>query len=326
MTRDRRFDLLVAGELNPDIIAVGPSAAPVFGQAETIVDAIRLEIGSSSAIVACGAARLGLRTAFVGVVGDDPFGRFMLGALDARDIDVSACRVDPSVPTGATVVLSRGADRAILTAIGTIDRLRVEDIPSELVVASRHLHVGSTYLQPDLAAGLPGLFAEARAGGTSTSFDCNWDPSGRWNGGIDELLRSADIFLPNLEEARRITGRTASPAAAAELVRRAVEGREPGRAFTLAIKLGAAGAMAMRGSWEYEVAEAAGLPVDVVDSTGAGDSFDAGFLHGFIEGWPLRATLDLAVACGSLSVTGIGGTAAQPTLAAARAALAAAGR
>jgi sugar/nucleoside kinase (ribokinase family) len=326
MTRDRRFDLLVAGELNPDIIAVGPTATPVFGQAETIVDAIRLEIGSSSAIVACGAARLGLRTAFVGVVGDDPFGRFMLGALDARGIDVSACRVDPTMPTGATVILSRGADRAMLTAIGTIDRLRVDDIPAELVAASRHLHVGSTYLQPDLAASLPRLFAAAWAAGTSTSFDCNWDPAGRWDGGIDELLRAADVFLPNLEEARRITGRTALPSAAAELVRRAVDGREPGRPFTLVIKLGAGGAMAMQGSWEHEVAEAAGLPVDVLDSTGAGDSFDAGFLHGFIEGWPLRAALDLAVACGSLSVTGIGGTAAQPTLSAARAALAAAGR
>ena len=324
MTRDRRFDLLVAGELNPDIIAVGPTVAPVFGQAETIVDAIRLEIGSSSAIVACGAARLGLRTAFVGVVGDDPFGRFMLDALSARGIDVSACRVDPTVPTGATVVLSRGADRAILTAIGAIDRLRVADIPNELVAAARHLHVGSTYLQPDLAAALPGLFAEARTAGTTTSFDCNWDPSEQWNGGIDELLRAADVFLPNLEEARRITGRTASPAAAAELVRRAAQGREPGRPFTLAIKQGASGAMALRGGWEYEVADAAGLPVEVVDSTGAGDSFDAGFLRGYIEGWPLPATLELAVACGSLSVSGIGGTAAQPTLDAARAALAAA--
>jgi len=250
----------------------------------------------------------------------------MLDALDARGIDVSACRVDPTVPTGATVVLSRGADRAMLTAIGTIDRLRGADIPADLVAASCHLHVGSTYLQPELAASLPGLFRAARAGGTSTSFDCNWDPAGRWDGGIDALLRTADVFLPNLEEARRITGRTALPSAAAELVRRALDGREAGRPFTLAIKLGPGGAMALQGTWEHEVAEVPGLPVDVVDSTGAGDSFDAGFLHGFIGGWPLKATLDLAVACGSLSVTGIGGTAAQPTLSAARAALAAAGR
>lgn len=326
MTGGRRFDLLVAGELNPDIIVAGPNVTPVFGQAETVVDAIRLEIGSSSAIVACGAARLGLRTAFVGVVGDDAFGRFMLGALGERGIDTAACRVDPSVPTGATAVLSRGSDRAILTAIGAIDRLRVADIPAELVADSHHLHVGSTYLQPDLAAELPDLFATAWAAGTTSSFDCNWDPSERWNGGIDALLRAVDVFLPNLEEALRITGMATSSAAAAELVRRASGDRKPDRPFTLAVKHGAAGAVAVGGTGGHESAQAAGLPVMVVDSTGAGDSFDAGFLHGYIEGRSLQAALDLAVACGSLSVTGIGGTAAQPTLEAARAALAAAGR
>jgi sugar/nucleoside kinase (ribokinase family) len=328
-TRWNPFDLLVAGELNPDILVVDPVARPAFAQVEvveTMVEAIRMEVGSSSAITACGAARLGLRTAFVGVVGDDPFGRFMLEALDGAGIDVSGCRIDPTVPTGATVILAHGVARANMTALGAIDRLRADDIPRELLAASRHLHVGSTYLQPALVADLPELFAEARSLGLSTSFDCNWDSTDTWSSGIDELLREADLFLPNLEEARRITGRTAAPAAAGELIRRATDGREPGRPFTLAVKHGAGGAVAMRGSWQYEVAEAAVLPVEVVDTTGAGDSFDAGFLYGTLAGWPLRDTLHLAIACGSLSVGGIGGTAAQPTLETARGALAAAGR
>lgn len=230
------------------------------------------------------------------------------------------------MPTGATVVLSRGPDRAILTATGAIDRLLVADVPREILTAARHLHVGSTYLQPALAAGLPDLFGEAHAAGLTTSFDCNWDPSGSWDGRIDRLMRSADLFLPNLEEARRISGRTPYTSAASELVRRATDGREPGRAFTLAVKQGVAGGMAMRGTWEYEVAEAVPLPVEVVETTGAGDAFDAGFLAGWLAGWPLRETLDLAVACGSLSVTAVGGTAGQPDMATARAALVAAGR
>lgn len=326
MSPDRRFDLLVAGELNPDVLVVDPGLEPVFGQIETIVETIRMEIGSSSAIAACGAARLGLRVAFVGVVGEDPFGRFALDALDQAGIDVSGCRIDPTVPTGATVILSRGADRAILTAVGAMDRLRGDDIPRELLAAARHLHVGSTYLQPALAADLPELFDEARTLGLTTSFDCNWDPTGSWDTGIDAILRTADLFMPNLEEARRITAKIAAPAAAGELLRRAGVGREPGRPFTLAVKNGASGATAMRGAWEYEVTEATVLPVEVVDSTGAGDSFDAGFLYGTLAGWPLRDALELAVACGSLSVTGIGGTAAQPTLDEARAAMAVAGR
>ena len=104
--------------------------SPCYGQVETIVEAIRLEIGSSSAIAACGAARLGLRTAFVGVVGDDAFGRFLLDALDGAGIDVSGCRIDPALPTGASVILTRGADRATMTAIGTIDRLRATTSPA----------------------------------------------------------------------------------------------------------------------------------------------------------------------------------------------------
>jgi sugar/nucleoside kinase (ribokinase family) len=323
--RNAPFDLLVVGELSPAVVVVGAWPEPVT-EVETSIEAMRLEIGGSSAVVACGAARLGLQTAFVGVVGDDPLGRFMLDALDARGIDVSGCRIDPTVPTGALVALVRGPDRVALTVTGATDRLRASDIPRELLASARHLHVGSTYRQPALLPELPELFAEARAAGLTSSFDCDWDPSDSWDGGIDALLREADVFLPNLEEARRISGKIAYPAAASELVRRAVDGRESGRPFTLAVKQGAAGAIAMRGTWEYEVTESGALPVDVVDAAGAGDSFDAGFLYGLLAGWPLRETLDLAVACGSLSVTGIGGTAAQPTLDEARAALAAAGR
>ena len=325
MDVERRFDLLVAGELNPDVVVVAPSGDLKFGQVETLVQAIRLGIGGSSAIVACGAAKLGLRTAFVGVVGDDSFGRFMLDALDERGIDVSACRVDPTVPTGASVILCRGADRTILTASGAIDQLRAADIPPEVIASSSHLHVGSIYLQRALLPDLANVFSTAQAAGLTTSFDCNWDPTESWDGGIDAILRSTDLFLPNLEEARRITGQDGHRAAAAELTRRAGEGRQIGRPFTVAVKLGAAGGVAVR-EMPREIVRAPILPVEVADTTGAGDSFDAGFLYGFIAGWGLRDTLDLAVACGSLSVSGIGGTASQPTLQAAQAALSAAGR
>src|SRR5438093_10787422 len=125
------FDLLVLGDANPDLIVRG-DVTPQFGQAEKLVDQADLVIGGSGGIAACGAARLGLRVAFAGVVGDDQFGRFMLDAMAARDIDVSACRVEPTLPTGASVILSGGSDRAILTAIGTMDRLRADDLPDSL--------------------------------------------------------------------------------------------------------------------------------------------------------------------------------------------------
>ena len=126
------FDLLVAGEINPDLILTG-DVEPAFGQAEKLVDSADLEVGSSSAIFACGAARLGLKVAFAGVCGDDFFGRFMLAEMTKRGIDISHIVVDPALQTGLSVILNRGGDRAILTHPGCIAALRAEADPGRLV-------------------------------------------------------------------------------------------------------------------------------------------------------------------------------------------------
>src|SRR5437867_9102717 len=132
------FDLLVLGDANPDLILVGDVEA-VFGQAEKLVEGHHVAVGGSGAIMACGAARLGLRTAFAGVVGDDPFGRFMLDALADRGIDTRGILVDAARPTGLSVVLSSGEDRAILTSIGTIGDLRRENIDADALASARHV-------------------------------------------------------------------------------------------------------------------------------------------------------------------------------------------
>ena len=149
----RDVDLLVVGEINPDIVVWDPDPTPVFGQVERYVEGVRLTIGSSCAITACGAARLGLAVSFVGVVGDDALGRFMLEAMAGRGVDVSACRVVADRPTGASVILGNAADRAILTAIGTIADVRAADVPADLLGRVRHVHAGSYFLQPGLAVG-----------------------------------------------------------------------------------------------------------------------------------------------------------------------------
>src|SRR5690349_16504837 len=99
MAPDTRFDILVAGEINPDLILSG-NVIPEFGQVERLVDAASLTIGSSSAIFACGAARLGLKVAFIGVCGDDVFGHFMLDEMSRRAVDVSNVIVRSDGQTG----------------------------------------------------------------------------------------------------------------------------------------------------------------------------------------------------------------------------------
>ncbi len=314
MTRapERETDVYVIGDVNPDILVIGGDVVPEFGQVEKLVGTIRLTVGGSSAITACGLARLGLRVAHGGVVGDDVLGHAVLEGLRDRGVDHSTVTVDPAIPTGATVHLGTGDDRAMLTATGTIDRLRAEDVPREILAHIRHIHAGSTAIQPKLRPGLPELFREARAADVTSSFDTNWDPDRRWEG-VDAMLAAADVFLPNEREAALISGIMDPLEAAHALIARAdAAGRDPEAGpLTVAVKLGADGALAVRGD------EALRVPADrveVVDATGAGDGFDAGFLYGFTGGRPLAECLALGVACGTLSVRAIGGVDGQATL------------
>src|SRR6266545_318509 len=282
---DDAFDVLVVGEINPDLILRG-DVTPAFGQVEQLVEDATLTIGSSSAIFACGAARLGLRVAFVGKVGD-----------------VSGIVVDPAVRTGLSVILSRGNDRAILTYVGSIAALRLDEIDLRLLNRARHLHLGAYYMLATLRPDVPALFAGARTRGLTISLDTNYDPAERWDGGLLEALRLVDVFLPNQAELLAIAGSQQLDAALDRIA---------DRVAVVGVKLGAQGGVARRGT---EQVRAPAAPVAVVDTTGAGDTFDAGFVYGFLQGWPLDRTLRLACACGSLSTRAAGGTDAQPTLA-----------
>jgi sugar/nucleoside kinase (ribokinase family) len=294
------FDILVAGEINPDLILSG-DVRLVFGQVEQLADSAAMTVGSSGAIFACGAARLGLRVAFIGVCGDDIFGRFMLEAMQARGVDTSAILVGPGLRTGISVILSLGPDRAILTYPGCMGALHAGQIDETVLRRARHLHVSSYFLQPALRPGLPGLFRRARELGLSTSLDTNWDPAEKWDG-VPVVLPQTSIFMPNAAEACAIAGVPDASVAAACLAL---------QADTVAVKLGTHGALgAQRGTMK----EVPAVPVDVVDTVGAGDSFDAGFVYAFLNNWPLERSLRFGTVCGSLSTQAAGGVDGQPTL------------
>ena len=297
------LDILVLGDANPDLVLSGGDVVPAFGQAERLVDEARLVIGGSGAIFACGAAKLGLRVAFAGVVGDDMFGRFMCDQLQAHGIDTSAVAVLPERSTGVTVVLSGRDDRAMLTFAGTTGDLRRSVIGTDVLSRTRHIHVSSYFLQRALAPELPALFREARDGEATTSLDPNWDPSGQWDNGLMALLPEVDVFLPNEVEALSI--------ARISVVEDAIARLRSAGAGTVVVKTAGQGAVAAQAG---DAVAVAGIPTQVVDSTGAGDSFDAGFLAGFLGGQPLRRCLEIGNACGALSTRGIGGLSTQPTM------------
>ena len=296
----KSYDILVAGEINPDLVLTG-DVVPAFNQTDKLLDSANLTIGSSSAIFACGAARLGLKVGFIGICGDDLFGRFMLEEMARREVDITPVIVDTTVQTGLSVILSTQSDRAILTHVGSMNLLRSDQVTDDLLARTRHLHVASYFLQTALQPGLPDLFRRARSLGLTVSLDPNWDPFSRWHG-FDQLLPLVDVFLPNQNEAMALTGAKTVDLALVCLARECPE---------IAVKLGERGAIATRNK---EIISAPALKVKVVDTTGAGDSFDSGFLFGFLNGWSLERALKLGAACGSLSTRAAGGTTVQATL------------
>lgn len=303
-------DLIVVGDCNPDLVISGNDVTPEFGQREKLVGAMALMIGGSAAITAVAAARLGLRVALVAAVGDDPAGELMLALLAREQVDVSPVLVRRGSPTGMTAVLSAGSDRAILTSLGAMASLTADDVPRSLLAGARHLHVSSYFLLEDsLGPGLGDLLAVARRHGASTSLDPNYDPAERWG---DERLRAAlgqvDFFLPNETEALGISGhRDVGPAAAAlaEL------------GGSVAIKLGARGALCCpaaggrRAGGEQPGQVLVSVPpVEPVDTTGAGDCFNAGLIAGLLDGLDLPRAVAVGCAVGAACTSAAGGTGA----------------
>jgi sugar/nucleoside kinase (ribokinase family) len=230
--------------------------------------------------------------------------------LAQAGVDTSAVIRDPDAPTGVSVGLVDDDDRAMLTATGALSRLRAADVPRGLIAAARHVHVSSPFLQDGLRPGLAALTANAR----SASLDPGWDPRERW----DVALDGFDVLLPNAQEALALAGRGDGGAKAARGVADAeAAARHLARDRRMVVvKLGPEGALAVR---DGEAVRVRAPVVDAVDGTGAGDSFDAGFLAAHLRGDDLADALALGCACGALSTRRPGGTAAQPTLEEARA-------
>jgi sugar/nucleoside kinase (ribokinase family) len=299
----RRFEVLVVGELNVDIILDRMVTLPELGQ-EILAREMTLALGSSSAIFAHNLRCLGPSVAFLGKVGDDLFGRFVVERLRIGRVDTSHVLVAPERSTGATVVLNRGEDRAMVTYPGAMEDLTLEDLTPEHLASARHLHFSSVFLQSGFRRRTAALFRLAKGAGMTTSFDPQWDPAGSWDLDLGEILPHVDVFLPNEAELLRLTGKGDVPSALATLAP---------IARVVAVKQGSQGAtVSERGEI---VSRPAFLNRRVVDAVGAGDSFDAGFVSRFIQGDSLPSCLSFGNLVGAISTTAAGGTGAFASLA-----------
>lgn len=290
--------ILVAGDINVDLICSGYQSFPAPGK-EVLVDDFVMTLGGSSAICAMGLARLGNPVAFIGKVGADTWGDYCIEMLRGAGIDVSGLARDPALRTGVTISITSAVDRALVTFAGSVAEFRAADVDAWALDDASHLHVSSFFLQQDLRPAFRRLFALARSTGLSTSLDPGFDPAERWDD-LLETLEAVDLLFPNEVELAAISGTTDL----ADGLRRMSNDRT-----RVVAKLGRRGSATLAKDVLLEVPTFA---IDPIDTTGAGDSFDAGFLHAWLREQPIRECLRWGSACGALSTRGLGGTPSQP--------------
>jgi sugar/nucleoside kinase (ribokinase family) len=292
--------ILVAGELNVDLVMVGLPTLPVLGR-ELVGTDFRVALGSSSAITAARLAALGAEVDFAGIVGADDFGRFVLQELQRFGVNTEFVE-QVEISTGVTIALTYSRDRALLTYPGTIAAYDGRELTAERLAPYAHLHVGAFYLQTGLQPTLPALFQLAHDIGLTTSLDVGWDPDEQWsaNPHLAPTLQHTDYFLPNDDEA-------AALAPTVEELAALVHG-------LLIVKRGSQGAAAYNRT--QQIATVPTIPVEVVDTTGAGDAFNAGFLYArCVKGRDLESAMQFAAACGAQAVTQVGGATGAPSAA-----------
>jgi sugar/nucleoside kinase (ribokinase family) len=290
------FDITIAGEVNLDLILYGLDEAIPLNR-EILASNFEMTLGSSSAILAHNLAVLGRRVGFVTLCGSDPMGAIAMERLAESGADLSRCaKGAENTKTGVTILLSHGRSRRILTYPGIMFDMTVADLDVDYLASAQHFHLSSLFLQKGLHAGLPGLFAELKRRGLTLSLDTNDDPDDRWDGVLEQLLPYLDVLLPNDDEVRRIAKRDSIEEALDVL---------SARVPLIAVKCGSRGALVQEGSRRFAVP---GVSVEPVDTIGAGDSFNAGFLAAWLRGATIEQCAQAGNITGALSTQNQGGT------------------
>lgn len=298
----KKIDVIVIGELNVDIILNEIEDFPVIGK-EIIANTMSVTLGSSSAIFASNLSSLGPRVSFIGKIGKDNFADVVLSSLEMKNVDTSHIIKSRSLSTGATIVLNYGQDRANVTYPGAMNDLCLEDIDFKFLAGARHMHFSSYFIQPGIRNDIPALFKYSKEMGLTTSLDTQWDPAEKWDLPIEKLLPYVDVFLPNMQEFKFITGCNTIE-----------EGIKKLKDFThyIIIKNGSEGVIAWDG--KKIIRQDAFRNDQVVDCIGAGDSFNAGFIREFINKKPIKKCLETGALTGALNTTRAGGIGAFENL------------
>lgn len=300
MPIDDNRPIAIVGNLNVDQIITPIDRFPAWNE-ELIVDEARIELAGTAGYLMLAGKGLGINPYVVSTIGDDLFGEFLQSEVNALGVIDSGIETIPGAATSLGMVfVGLQGQRSILTVLGAhaLMEVAVAERHDAEVVRCPEVFLCGTYLLPRFSpvAVLP-YARKVRARGQTVVFDPSWDPGG-WSATTLRdtlaLLHEVDVYLPNEDEICHLTGASAWQDAI---------DRVEGTAREIIVKRGAAGAVYIS---ESERIEVAALPVRAVNTIGAGDVFDMGFLYARRQRWEPQRALEFACACAAYVVAQIG--------------------
>lgn len=299
----KKYDIAAIGELNVDIILNGIESEPEIGKEKFCKDMI-VTLGSSTAIFAANAAALGSKVCFVGLVGKDSFGQLVRTSLEAKGVATHFIG-EGNTPTGATICMSYGEDRANLTYQGSMDVMGFDQIDKSVFALSKHIHLSSLFMQSALLRDIHKVLDAAAENGCTVSLDTQWDPMEKWALDYPKVLPKITVFMPNEKELCALTGKASLEDAIAEVL--------PYLGGIMLVKCGSKGSLLVKKDGSRKLLPAF-LNKDVVDAIGAGDSFNSGFVSAFVKGLSPEECQKTGNLTGAVNTTAAGGTGAFTSL------------
>lgn len=299
----KQFDIAAIGELNVDIILNQIESEPEIGK-EKFAKQMTVTLGSSTAIFAANAAALGSKVCFVGMVGKDSFGDLVRTSLEAKGVDTKYL-ITGETPTGATICMSYGEDRANLTYQGAMDVMGFDDIDKSVFDCTKHIHLSSLFMQSGLLKDIDKILDLAKSKGVTVSLDTQWDPMETWKLDYKAVLPKITVFMPNEKELMALTHKDNLESAIQEVI--------PHLGNAMLVKCGSDGSILVRKDGS-RVTLPAFLNKNVVDAIGAGDSFNSGFISAFVKGFSLEDCQITGNLTGAVNTTASGGTGAFVSL------------
>ncbi len=295
---EKQYDVVSIGDANIDLIVAGSDQMPLPGQ-EVFVKNMLIHIGGGAALFSMALAKMGLKVAFNGVLGSDYYGRFILDEFSELNIDTSYIRQSEHNNTGISIAINPEQDRSFITYMGSNAEVRMEDLNENSMRYGRHVHLTGYQGSRNHDAYIQ-MIKKIKSFGATISFDVGWDDSGEWYSGIFEIMSEVDIFFLNELEALHYTG--------CSEIRESINQMSQ-HAEHLVVKMGSRGAVSVQ---NHHMVYRSAYTITAVDTTGAGDSFNAGYMYGVLTGHDTGECLQYGNACGALSVSAYGGNTGIP--------------